>query len=57
MKIECTENQKKVLINIVRNEADLCPFAGAIIEGCATATCPKCFEDNVEWTIIKENKE
>ena len=50
MKITCTSGEKKVLMMILENEANLCPF-DVLEETYCNGKCRECLEKNIEWDV------
>lgn len=53
MKIECTDKEKEMLIMFM--ETGTCPFDST---HCSEENfCKACLEKNVEWTVIRNEKQ
>ena len=52
LKIECTEKEKKLILNMMDND-EACPLLE--LESCQAETpCRKCLEENINWVITDE---
>lgn len=58
MKIECTKEEKRMLIRSVV-KSSICPFPASIdcpVELCQQPSCVRCMNENIEW-VIKDGEQ